>query len=155
MPDQSESTPNVAPEPMIVADPDLLMPADRRFWTSDEMFPVDKEDLPVPHFSVQEVSKVFFGKGADWLRWRMRPETERKNKKTGEVAPGRYPEGYFLLDGKPLEFKRTPAGARYFTLADIEKMAHALAQGGHIDGAQLANIVVLVKVCSKIHGVNP
>lgn len=160
-----ESIPNVAPEPLVVAEPELLTPQGKRFWTSDEMFPIDKDGLESPHFSVQEVSKFFFGKGADWLRWRMRPDDKKVKGEDGTylrnpdgsfvIEKGDYPDGYFILDGSPMDFKRTTAGARYFTLADIERMAHALAQGGHIDGAQLANIILLVKICSKVHGVTP
>lgn len=130
------------PEPLIVAEPEMLVQPGRRFLLDDGMFATDRKGLLTPHFSVQDVAKFFFGNGPDWLRWRMRADNER----------GR-PDGYFLLNGKPLEFKRTEAGARYFTLADVEKMAHALAQEGGIDGLQLNYIVTLVKTCAKVHGV--
>lgn len=151
------------PEPMVLAQPELLLPEGQRFWTDDSMFAEDKKGLPNPHFSVQEVSKVFFGNGADWLRWRMRPDDKKVKGEDGEylrnedgsyvMEKGDYPDGYFVLDGEPMTFKRTKAGSRYFTLADIERMAHALAQGGHIDGAQLTNIVVVVKTVAKIYGI--
>jgi hypothetical protein len=152
------------PEPMVLAQPELLLPEGQRFWTDDSMFFEDKNGLLSPHFSVQEVSKVFFGNGADWLRWRMRPDDRKvKDPETGEwkrnedgsyvMEKGDYPDGYFVLDGEPMTFKRTKAGSRYFTLADIERMGHALAQGGHIDGAQLTNIVVLVKTVAKVYGI--
>jgi hypothetical protein len=143
------------PEPLIVAAPELLDQTER-FCVDDSMWEPDKNGLPTPHFSVQEVSKVFFGNGPDWLRWRMRPDDKRiKNKETGVVTikKGKYPEGYLILDGQKIEPKRTDAGARYFTLADVERMAHALAQGGHIDGAQLTNVIVLVKTVAKTYGV--
>lgn len=145
------------PEPLIIAEPEMLMPQGRRFWTDDSMFHPDKDGRLSPNFSVQVVSEVFFGNGPDWLRWRMRPDDKKEEQPDGtfEVVKGKYPHGYFVLDGEPMQFKRTKAGARYFTLADIERMAHALAQGGHIDGAQLALVVQMVKICSKIHGINP
>jgi hypothetical protein len=126
---------------MVLSDPELLSPPDKKFWTDDGMFLPDKDGFPRPRFSVQEVSKFFFGKGPDWLRWRMRESEE-------------YPKGYFVLDSKAIEPKRTVAGARYFTLADVERMAHALAQQGGIDGQQLTNIVVLVKTCAKVYGMD-
>lgn len=143
-----------APEPLVVAVPEALVPPGSRFATNDSMFRPDKDGLLTPHFSVQEVAKFFFGNGPDWLRWRMRPDDKRIKHEDGtvEVVHGKYPEGYFVLDGEVMEFKRTSAGARYFTLADIERMAHALAQGDHIDGAQLTNITVLVKTCAKVYG---
>jgi hypothetical protein len=144
------------PEPLVIASPELLAPPrGERFWTYDSMFKPDKNGRLYPHFSVQEVAKFFFGNGPDWLRWRMRPDDKKIKDEQGNVTiiKGKYPDGYFILDGKPMEHKRTEAGARYFTLADIERMAHALAQGGHIDGAQLSNIVVLVKTCAKVYGV--
>lgn len=144
------------PEPLVLADPILLNPPwEGRFFTHDSMFRPDKNGRLYPHFSVQEVSKFFFGNGPDWFRWRMRPDDKKIVNEDGTttIVKGKYPDGYFILDGKKIEPKRTPAGARYFTLADIERMAHALAQGGHIDGAELTNIVVLVKTCAKVYGV--
>lgn len=131
-------------DPLVIADPELL-PSGRRFWTDDSMFELDKDGRPKPSFAVQEVAKVFFGRGPDWLRWRY-----RRVERDGEVI---LPYGYFVLDGVPLETKKTPAGARYYSLADIERMAHALAQTGGIDGAQLANTVLLVKTIARIYGV--
>ncbi len=144
-------------EPLLVTNPELSReetirpPDNRRFWLYDEDFLVDDRGLHKPRFTVQEVSKVFFGKGPDWLRWRSRAN-----------ADPRHPDGYFVLDGKPLEIKRMPARegrqnepitARYYTLADIERMAHALAQQGAIDGGQLGNIVLMVKACARIYGI--
>jgi hypothetical protein len=200
-------------EPLILSSMDLIHPSGRRFWLDDSMFDKDpKTGLEIPHFSVQEVAKCFFGKGADWLRWRSRPDKERDVrcphcKGTGKVQieekkrpgtcsnckgrgrttiPQQYPHGYFLLDGKPLEFKRLPSGvkcskckgtgqlktrqcsacdgvgkvidpdahtARYYTLADIERMAHALAQQGIIDGTRLAHTILMAKVNARLYGV--
>lgn len=131
------------PEPLVVAEPEnIVLPQGRDFWLDDSMFATDRKGLPIPHFSVQSVAQVFFGNGPDWLRWRMR----------GDPENGR-PHGYFLLNGVPLEFKRTDAGARYFTLADVERMATALCQEGGIDGLQLSNITMLVKYCARVNGV--
>jgi hypothetical protein len=143
-------------QPLIISTHDLLPPG-RRFWLDDSMFAFDeKTQMIIPHFSVQETAKVFFGKGPDWLRWRMRPD------KPNDVGNQRFPEGYFLLDGEPMDFKRKPTSrrgrsddntARYFTLADIERMAHALTQVGAMDGVRLANIVMMVRTCARLYGV--
>lgn len=137
-------------EPLLLTNNEQIRPPDgSRFWLSDDMFLLDDKGLPRPRFSVQEVSKCFFGKGSDWLRWRSRPDPK-----------GKHPDGFFVLDGKPLDVKRLPGKnkgeentARYYTLADVEKMAHALAQQGAIDGGQLANIILMVKVCARIWGI--
>lgn len=153
-------------EPLIVADPETLaLPEGQRFFLSDDMFPKDKTDHPVPRFKVKEVADVFFGKSPDWLRWRLRPDDRKVKGPDGEylrnddgtfvMEKGDHPEGYFILDGEKMDFKRTEPGARYFTLADIERMAHALAQGGHIDGATLSLVVRMVVTCAKLHGITP
>lgn len=142
-------------QPLIISTYDLLPPG-RRFWLDDEMFSTDeKSGMVVPHFSVQETAKVFFGKGPDWLRWRMRPD------KPNYEGAQKFPDGYFLLDGEPMDFKRKPGvkggfddnTARYFTLADIERMAHALTQVGAMDGMRLAHIVLMVRTCARLYGV--
>lgn len=144
----AEAVEAVESEPLLLTTQDLIHPSDRRFWLDDDMFFTDKRGLPIPRFSVQEVSKCFFGKGPDWLRWRSRADTK-----------GKHPEGFFVLDGEPLPVKRLPnkgkndTTARYYTLADVERMAHALAQHGAIDGGELANIVLMVKTCARIYGV--
>lgn len=148
-------------QPLVISTHDVLHPDGKRFFLDDSMFPVDDEGMYYPRFSVQEASKTFFGQGPDWLRWRMRPE--KPSRRTGD---SKHPDGFFLLDGKPLEFKRlavpptskkygdpNAVTARYYTLADIERMAHALAQQGIIDGLRLANIMVIVRCCARLYGV--
>lgn len=98
-----------------------------------------KKVLPNPTYTVQEAAKFFFGKGADWLRWRTKHTPDN-------------PQGFFVLDGEPLPDRRTDAGFRYYTLADIERMAHALAQNGGIDGGTLQAIIDQVKTSCRIYG---
>lgn len=108
------------------------------FFLWDSMFPLNTEGQPLPAYTVQEASKVFFGRGPDWLRWRYRPARE-------------YPHGYFVLGDVILEPKRTATGNRYYTLADIERMAHALAENNAIDGEQLSVIIQLVLLQARVH----
>lgn len=121
------------------------------FYLWDDMFSTTSTGQPLPNFSVQEAAKTFFGKGPDWLRWRYRPANN-------------YPDGYFVLTGLPqgpdhkpvrivLTPKRNEKGIRYYTLADVERMAHALAQNQAIDGAILANILEIVLNVSRLYEV--
>lgn len=112
----------------------------RWFYLWDDMFSTTSQGQPLPNFSVQEASKTFFGKGPDWLRWRYRPANH-------------YPDGYFVLDGVVLTPKRNEKGIRYYTLADIERMAYALAQNHAIDGAILANIMEIVLLVARLYEV--
>lgn len=141
------------PAPIVLSSDDLSPKDGRTYFLDDSDFKIDeKTGMHVPNFAVQEVAKCFFGKEADWLRWRMRPDKPRTD------GTQTYPEGAFVLDGKPMEFKRKPSPhggetARYFTLADVERMAHALAQQGIIDGTRLSLIVLQVQACARTWGV--
>jgi hypothetical protein len=150
----------VADKPIILGNAMVLAKPAGRYWFYDEMFntclvkvKVDKEfvyeERLTPHYSVQEVAKFFFGRTADWLRWRYLSD-EKTDKKTGEITPAKHPDGYFVLDGVPLEPKKSLTGYRWYTIADVERMAHALAQNGAIDGWQLDNIVNLVKAAASV-----
>lgn len=90
-----------------------------------------------PLFTVSEVAKFFFARSPHWIRWR-----ERK--------------GFFVLDGEVVgEREKLPNGklaARSYNLADVEKMAHALASNGAISGVQLSNAVMLVRTVAKVWG---
>ncbi len=112
----------------------------REFFTWDNMFQRDGEGMPLPRYTVQETAKLFFAKGPDWLRWRYRPANH-------------YPSGYFVLDGTVLDPKRTEKGNRYYTLADIERMAHALVENNAIDGEQLSVIIQIVLLQARLHRV--
>lgn len=158
--EESESTVGGG-EALILSTADLTHPEGKRFWLDDDMFDLDKEGMHVPRFSVQEVAKSFFGQSADWLRWRMRPSRPRSD----EVSS--HPEGYFLLDGKPMDFKRLKVNpnskkagdpnastARYYTLADIERMAHALGQQGVFSGQEVAHVVLMTLCCARLWGID-
>lgn len=140
---------NQGAQPLIIADPEHL---EEGFIAKDEWFQekyIPQADgstlmvLPTPNFSVSEVAKVFFAQDPDWLRWRLK-------KSKGN------PHGFFVLDGKPIPERRTDNGTkdgfRYYTLSDIEKMAHALAQNGGISGARLMHIMGIIKNMLKLYG---
>lgn len=80
--------------------------------------PSDDPKRRVPTFSVQEVAKAFFGRSSHWIRWQEREGTLVK------------------ADGQPIG-GRTPTYSRYYTLSDVEEMAHALYRRSLIDEGQL------------------
>jgi hypothetical protein len=133
-------------QPLIISDPENFGENDfiaKDEWFQEKKIPqVDgtvKTVLPKPTFTVAEVSKVFFAEDPDWLRWRL--------KKTEDN-----PHGFFILDGEPLPDRRTDKNFRYYTLADVEKMAHALAQNGAISAQRLSHIVGIVRNMLKVWG---
>jgi len=149
-------------QPFVLADPALLIPPHgQRWWLYDEMFPPVKVKVKVgketvietrrsPYYSVQEVAKFFFGRTPHWLRWRYLSD-ERVSKKTGEITiPARHPDGFFILDGEVLEPKKSISGYRWYTLADIERMAAALGQTGAIDGLEVSAITALVRANAQM-----
>lgn len=137
-------------QPLIIADPDHY--GDEGFIAKPEWFEekhIPQADgsvkvvLPKPNFTVAEVSKVFFGEDPDWLRWRLKKSEEN-------------PDGFFVLDGQPIPERRVQNGSkygfRYYTLTEIEMMAHALAQNGAISGQRLTHIMGIVKNMLKLYG---
>lgn len=137
-----------APQPLVIATPEEAY-GPQGFVTDPAWFEEKvvtdaatgktKKILPEPNYTVSEASKFFFAQKPDWLRWR--------SKKTKEN-----PDGFFVLDGEPLPDHRTDAEFRYYTLADIERMAHALAQNGGISGARLKHITTLIRTLCKMYG---
>lgn len=53
--------------------------------------------------------------------------------------------------GQSVGTHRTDQGFRYYTLSDIEKMAHALASRDAIDGSQFGQTLLLVKTSAQIY----
>lgn len=93
---------------------------------------IDTTTDKCPRYSTSEVAKFFFGRSPHWMRWR-----ERK--------------GHFVLNGTPVEPERTATGSRTYTLADVERLAHALASNHAIDARQLAMTLRAVQVQGMIH----
>ena len=88
-------------------------PGGRRFWLTDDMLPKGRRGQVKPSFKITEVTKVFFARSADWLRW------IEQDDQSGQV---------FSIAGEPLEIKRTETGNRSYTLVDVERLAHALLE---------------------------
>ena len=112
----------------------------RSFWLWDHYFSYDQDGKPHPCFSVQETAKTFFARGSWWLRDKYRRSDA-------------WPHGPLVLNGILLEPKRLETGSRYYTLADIERMAHAMAENRVISGEKLAQVVTMLLIHSVQHGV--
>ena len=89
-----------------------------------------------PFFATSTVSKVFFNRTGYWMRWRERI-------------------GSTTLDGVAVEPRRSASHIRQFTLADIERIAHALREEGVLDAGQLVNTLRALAAVGRIHGLIP
>lgn len=89
-------------EPMVLTDREV---------SADHLIMDGVDDSAKPLFSIGMVAMVFFNMSPHWVRW---------------------------LDHKPIYFQgeeliaRRRNGARIYTLSDVEKMAHGLAQAKRI-----------------------
>lgn len=115
----------------------LSPPDGRRFWITALRH--DEEGVPRPTFSTSVVATAFFGRSSAWLRVRMRPSPE-------------HPHGELVLDGKPLDIRRSDADDRQFSLQDIEMSAHALHQNGAIDVKRLSAVLAMTAACAVAYG---
>jgi hypothetical protein len=113
----------------------LSPPGGARFWISEEKLRYTETGDPRPAFSTAVVATAFFGRSSAWLRVKMRPSES-------------CPYGELVLDGKPLEIRRSDADDRRFSLLDIERAAHALRQVGAIDDKRLSAVLASVVACA-------
>lgn len=105
----------------------------------DSRLPTDRllfEDIDTetdgPKFTISEVAKLFFARSPHWVRWQ-----ERK--------------GNLTLDGNIVGQHRSDAGSRFYTLADVEQMAHALATRKAIGGDQLNNAMLIAQSVARLY----
>ncbi len=94
-----------------------------------------------PLFRVQEVAKTFFGRSADWMHWL--------------ITQHEIHENVLVLDGEELKVKRTPSGARMYSLPDIEKFAIALHNGRWITDEQCLVTMNMLLLVGMNYGVFP
>lgn len=111
-------------EPFVISGEGVLTPPGRDRWVTQEMV-TKAGGLPV--FTVQQVSEVFFGKSATWLRKRL---FERK---------GRYEPG------------KTKSGHRRFDLHQIEDFAHMLLEEDAFSPLQFAMAIRMIKSSAIQH----
>lgn len=100
---------------------------------TDTFMLADKHATQEPSMSASDVGKVFFARSPEWIQ---KHERERS----------------IVLDGVPVANRRTERNHRIYSLYDVERMAHALAQNGIIDGQQLHQAMVVVRYMSYIWG---
>jgi hypothetical protein len=77
------------------------------------------QGLPVPHYTVDGVAKVFFGRSAHWLRSQM--------SETGEHREGAS-QATYLIGDRQVTIGLNRSGYRIFSLFDVENVAHAIYQ---------------------------
>lgn len=132
----------------------------------DTFITADVADDAGPKFSVGEMSKFFFLRGSYWVRWLDRKAAEGSgcpkcdgtgrlavHHKDGSEGSRRCPrcEGAGKVPWPDWgEARRTESGARYYTLSDIEALAHKVAQQGIITPADLRLTLLLVKVQAQM-----
>lgn len=101
--------------------------------------PVDLKTL----MTVGEVSKVFFGRDAHWLR--RVEDRQMLNDADGRLVVRRGRKGDKVVDDRTK--KANIEMARCYTLSDVETMAHTLASNGAITPLQhVAALRVVVAV---------
>lgn len=99
----------------------------------DHLMLADVDASVRPLFSIREVGVFFFNETDYWLR--IIGDTDK-----------------FTYNGKKIKIRRTPAGARVYSLADIELIAHGLAQNRVISGQHAVLVLQAVAAFAKIHG---
>jgi hypothetical protein len=112
-----------------------------------------------PNFTVAEVSKFFFARSAHWVRWLEKEGSLVLDSTIADCSHTDEADKSLFVDerctrcgGRAVGLRRTASGARVYDLADVEQIAHALAQNNKISGAQLHLALVLVKTSAKIAG---
>ena len=137
-------------------DPDRLMLANVDTELIDP-----KTGLPTgPIFTVSEMSSFFFGKSNHWVRWlESLSEMEEDPDRPGKYRPVPGTKGMPFWFTDPATGERRRVGqrrneksARAYTLADVEEVAHALAQNSRISGTQLRHTLLLVQVSAELRG---
>lgn len=108
-------------------------PDGRKYWLEESMLRHGRQNQVVPTFTIASASEVFFGRSPDWLR--------------GICQKAEKGEDVLMLDEKVFTPPRADNGSRTFSLVDIERLAHALAENRKIDGDRFnatINIILLV-----------
>jgi len=118
---------------ILIVKESIMTPDNRPYWITDELVSVSPNNFS---FLTATVAEVFFGVPANRLRWWLWKEREK---------------GGLTLDGKPFNLRRS-SNYRVFNIGDVEKLAHALAQAGHIDGDRLSKIILMVKTHAQLAG---
>lgn len=118
-------------QPLIMADPELITPPDRRLWTTPRM--VNSQRM-WPTFTPHEVARCFFGMSTAWLRGHLRAN-HHHSEEFGVIEPPRNPKGHTI-----------------YRLYDIERLAYSFTEHEVITPAHLGYTLTIVKTLARIHG---
>ena len=119
---------------IVVVNELVMTPDGRPYWITPEIL---RAFPHIPKFNISVVAKAFFGINSETLRYWVWKEIK---------------SGGPILDGSRMEISRK-GKYRVYSIADIERLAHALAQAGYIDGERLVRIVLMVKTSAQMYGV--
>lgn len=142
-------------QPLIVANKNLDLPEGQRWILEEEMIDTDSKGMPIPMLRVGTVTTVFFGRKSNWFYYLTAPREIKGYDENKTAIRGRSESNWLTLDGEPLEFRRDEGNNRYLSLADVERLAHAVAQNRRIDGAELQRVLLMVKTCAQQYGIIP
>lgn len=90
-----------------------------------------------PAFTVSEVGKIFFARSPHWMRW-----IEREGWLTDD-------------DGELMVRRREGSTVRTYGLADVERIAYALADKRRIDAPQLLMALRVMRSVGDVWGLLP
>lgn len=123
-----------SPEPIQVFVTNVEIPDTATgLWTNETMVGMDGE----PSWFTSDVARFFFGRDPRWLRWCLAI-------------------GGTTFDGMPIKIPRSRGQYRRWRLYDIERLAHGLAQHGHIQVTQLVRVIEIIKlVAQNYHYIKP
>lgn len=113
---------------LIVSGAGLLVPEDRPYWTTPDMY---NERWMRNFFSTKDVATVFFGRSRTWLQHLM-PITDDE---IGPIEP-------ILLD----------SGHRRWRLWDVERQAHVLLRARKISVSHFGLVINVVKSVATMYG---
>jgi hypothetical protein len=114
--------------PIIVSGEGLLVPTDRPYWTSPEMF---NQRYGRPSFTKREVAQ-FFGRSVTWL---VHFALDHVDEEIGPVEP-----------------LKTSGGRKRWTLHQIELLAHLNLRAHQITVDHFSHIINIIKSTATMYG---
>lgn len=113
---------------LIVSGAGSLVPEDRPYWTSPDMY---NANWLRNVFSTKEVAEVFFGRSRTWL-YHLMPITDDE---VGPIEP-------IILE----------SGHRHWRLWDIERQAHVLLRAHKISVSRFGLVINVIKSVATMYG---
>lgn len=119
---------------MIAGEPQIQIVHVFQHIDPSAMMLADVDVSKVPVFRTRQVAIIFFQKSPGWLRWRDR-------------------QGFFVSENFHCEPARNDQNTRFYTLADIEVLAHAFDEHGIIDAMHLEITLHIIRLIAIGYGV--